>query len=109
MVIVLRLSAEGDGLDLEDPEDLRRFHVRIEGGDDPHRIADAFRSAGLGAFESAERAMVSVAKVRALAEGRAGGEWDRGFEKMLAYAETKGWYDAAAGTIQAHCEIASAD
>ena len=68
MVIVLRLDGGGDILELEEPSDLRRFHVRIEGDHGPGRIASAFASTGLGDFESAERAMVSVARVRALAE-----------------------------------------
>jgi hypothetical protein len=105
MVIVLRLDGGGDILELEDPSDLRRFHVRIEGDHGPGRIASAFASTGLGDFESAERAMVSVARVRALAESRVGAEWDGGFDAMLAYAAGKGWYDAATGRIQAHCEM----
>ncbi len=106
MVIVLRLYDDGDVLELEDPDDFRRFHVRIEGDHEQPRIAGAFVSTGLGDFESAERALVRVARVRALAEGRAGTEWGRGFDGMLAYAASKGWYDAAAGRIQAHCEMA---
>jgi hypothetical protein len=105
VVIVLSLAAAADRVDLEDPEDLRRFHVRVEGGHDPRRIGAAFESTGLGSFQSPERAMVSVAMVRALAEGRVGLEWDKQFESMLAYAAKKGWYDREAGMVQAHCEL----
>lgn len=109
MVIVLRLDGGGDVLELKDPDDLRRFHIRIEGDHDRSGIVSAFSSTGLGDFESAELAMVSVARVRALAEGRVGTEWNKGFDAMLAYAASKGWYDAAAGRIQAHCEMAPSD
>ena len=107
MVIVLRLTAGDDRVDLEDPEDLRRFHVRVEGAEDPTRIAAAFESTGLGDFQSIERAMVRVAKVRSLAQGRVSARWEDDLDGMLAYAATKGWYDTGAGTIQAHCEISS--
>ncbi len=90
---------------LEDPGDMRRFNVRIDGGADLARIAAAFQATGLGAFESLDRALVKVSAVRDLAAGQAGPEWEGGFAGMLAYAEGKGWFDREAGTIVAHCEL----
>ena len=107
MVIVLQLTVEAAAVALEDPDDMRRFHVRVEGAVDHERIAAAFRATGLGGFESTERALVNVASVRELASGRSGPDWEKRFQEMLAYAAGKGWYDEAAGTIQAHTEVAS--
>ena len=103
MVIVLDVAAAAAGL--EDPEDVRRFHVRVEGSHDEAAIGRAFEAAGLGRFESLERAHVSVALVRRLAAGRVGPDWEQAFAGMLAYAAGKGWLDEAAQTVQAHCEL----
>jgi hypothetical protein len=105
MVIVLALREDGDRLELEDPGDVRRFHVRIEGGSVAERISAAFAATGLGRFESLDKALVSVERVRGLATGRVDPGWEKDFEGMLVYAAGKGWYDAGEGTIQAHCEL----
>lgn len=105
MVVVLAAQSPAS-VALEDPEDLRRFHVRVEGTTDEAAIAGAFAATGAGRFENLDRAFVSVEKVRELAAGRVPADWEAGFEGMLGYAAGKGWYDAAAGTIQAHCEVA---
>jgi hypothetical protein len=63
-VIVLTLGSSA-GLALEEPEDFRRFHVRVE--------------------------------------GQRGSGPDRG--GLHGYAAGRGWYDEAAGTIQADCEL----
>jgi hypothetical protein len=104
MVIVLQVPSVTAGL--EDAEDVRRFHVRVEGSTDAGEIGRAFEAAGLGRFESLEKAHVSVARVRVMARGRVGPEWEQAFGGMLGYAASKGWYDEAAGTVQAHCELA---
>jgi hypothetical protein len=104
MVIVLML-APSPGLALEDPQDFGRFRVRVEGSRDPERIAAGFKETGPGEFESAERSLVRVDRVRALAAGEVAGDWDEKFSRMLGYAAGRGWYEEAAGTIQAHCEL----
>jgi len=103
---VLALGEDGDRLELEDPENVRRFHVRIEGGSATERISTGFAATGLGRFESPEKALVSVARVRLMAAGRVGPAWEKEFERMLTYAARMGWYDAGDGTIQAHSELA---
>jgi hypothetical protein len=105
MVIALDIAAQPKAA-LEDPEDVRRFNVKVTGGDDPARIAAGFVATGIGRFESLERALVRVDWVKRSAAGRVGPDWDRQFAGMLAYAAGKGWYDEAAGTIAAHTELA---
>jgi hypothetical protein len=106
MVIVLRVPVAG--ATLEDPEDVRRFHVRVEGSADVGEIGRAFEAAGLGRFESLELAHVRVDRVRELARGRVGGAWEESFAGMLGYSASKGWYDEADGSVQAHCELSPA-
>jgi hypothetical protein len=107
LVIVLDIGSS-PRCTLEDADDLRRFKVRIDGGSDLEQVAAAFQATGLGTFENLERALVKVGAVRDLAAGKVGPEWEDGFAKMLAYAEGKGWVDADAGTIAAHCEFGPA-
>ena len=105
MVIVLDVRAGTSGL-LE-PDDVRRFHVQVVGANasEVDEIARAFVKAGLGRFEKLDEAHVSVTRVREMAQGSVGPEWESAFSGMLDYAARKGWYDSAAGTIQAHCEL----
>ncbi len=46
---------------------------------------------------------VSEAWLRGETAGRPA-DWIVGFEKMLAFAKSKGWYDAATGAVRAHIE-----
>ena len=105
MVIVLDLPAATSRL--LDPEDVRSFHVQVIGArTGPYaEIAHAFETARLGRFESLDQAHISVERVREMARGKVGPQWESAFSGMLDYAARKGWYDAAGGTIQAHCEL----
>jgi hypothetical protein len=104
LVVVLNIE-KSPAAKLEDVDDMRRFHVRVDGGSDLGQVADGFRATGLGRFESMDSAQVSADAIRSLAAGNAGPGWDDAFARMIAYAETKGWFDRAAGTISAHCEL----
>ena len=105
MIIVLDVPAGTSRL-LE-PEDVKRFHVQVVGASSGQnaQIARAFEVAKLGRFESLEHAHVSVERVREMARGNVSPEWESAFSGMLEYAARKVWYDAAGGTIQAHCEL----
>lgn len=48
--------------------------------------------------------LVDVDLVRRLAGARATGSWNRDFGRMIDYAATKGWADAAANALRAHVE-----
>jgi hypothetical protein len=104
VIVVLNIEAS-PAAKLEKVDDMRRFHVRIDGGSDMGQVADGFRATGLGRFESMDKAHVSVDAIRSLAAGTAGPRWDDAFAGMITYAESKGWFDRGAGTISAHCEL----
>jgi hypothetical protein len=39
-----------------------------------------------------------------MAAGRVDAQWEAAFEKMVAYARTRGWVDETTGEIRAHCD-----
>ena len=89
---------------LEEPDDFTRFHTAARGDRDRSRLGAALTGAGAGALDG-EDALVDVAWLRAaVATGRAGPDWERGFSAMLDYAERKGWTDAARSSVRAHVE-----
>jgi hypothetical protein len=101
MIVTVDLSRDAGDVGLRDPGDCSRFHVAVQGPQDDRRLADALTAAGVGRMDGAE-ALVDVAAVRRLAEGRVGADWDSEFARMLDYAMSKGWMHGDA--IQAHVE-----
>jgi hypothetical protein len=107
MDVVIDLTATPPGVDLADPDDLGSFKVLARS---PEPDAEALGRAleGVGSLAPDGHAFVSVEAVRLLAGDRAGDpEWSGGFEKMLAYAGSKGWMNDAGDAIQAHVEWAA--
>ena len=90
---------------LEDPGNLRQFHVQVDGDVD---VDAALRGAGYGAMAEHD-ALVSVEAVRAAAAGRVDAGWPAGFEAMLEFARGKGWLSEDGTAIQAHVERAGAN
>ncbi len=93
----LRVSPEGTSL--EEPEDLKRFHVEIVAGvEDP-----AASLAGWARLEG-DHAWVDVEAVRWAAAGRVGARWDADFAGMVDYAKAKGWVSDDGTALRAHVE-----
>ena len=108
MDVVIDLNATPPGVALADPDDLGSFKVLAEAAA-PDTAALARALEGVGAMSPDGHAFISVDAVRLLAGDRAGDpEWSSGFEKMLAYAGSKGWMNEAGDAIQAHVEWAKA-
>ncbi len=96
----LRVSAEGTSL--EEPEDLKRFHVEVAPGvQDP-----AVALVGWARLDG-DHAWVDVEALRRAAAGRVGARWDADFAGMLEYAKAKGWLSEDGSAIQAHLEGAT--
>ena len=104
MVITVDLQ-QGDPapVGLKDPDDCGRFHVEVIGPRDDAALAHALVDADVGRVEDGE-AFVEIGAVRRMASGRVGASWADDFEKMLAYARSKGWLDPTETSIQAHVE-----
>ena len=104
MVIVVDLQ-QGDPapVSLKDPDDCGTFHVEVIGPRDDAALAHALVDADAGRVVD-EHVLVDVGAVRRMASGRVGESWPDDFEKMLAYARSKGWIDETGDAIQAHVE-----
>jgi hypothetical protein len=88
---------------LEEPEDCKRFHVALAGGDIAG-LGEALGTSGAGTMRSPDEAMIDVAWVRDQAAGRVPEGWEEDFAGMLGYARGKGWLDESGDKIQAHVE-----
>ena len=92
MVIVVRDSA----VTLDEPDDFKGFKVVVASGDGGGLFS-------VGRLAHRDTAWINANAVRARAGAAATPTCEDGFAAMLAYAQTKGWLDAA-GDIQAHVE-----
>jgi hypothetical protein len=89
-------------IEVQEPGDFKRLHVSVGAG------------VGSESFASLLNAVQSPLSARDTTHVEIDESWLRGqiaaehsgtpagYEDMLAYAATKGWYDAARGTITAH-------
>ncbi|HKN39493.1 MAG TPA: hypothetical protein VJ622_10795 [Acidimicrobiia bacterium] len=102
MIIDVDLTGAVPAVALVEPEDCKRFHVAVRGGDGP-ALAAALAD-GVGRLLPSGDAMIDTVAVRRMAGGRVPEGWDGDFAAMLQYAESKGWLDETGGSIQAHVE-----
>ncbi len=86
---------------LEDAGNFREFHVAIDGD---VAAAVAALNGRAAASQRNNHLWIDIAFVRELAGGRADAEWQAQFDAMLAYADSKGWIDGAAGRVEAHIQ-----
>lgn len=87
---------------LEEPEDLKKFKVTVDGSLSVEALSEALR--GIGRTAGRDVVWVHPEAIRRLAAGRVDGAWAVSFGRMIEYARTKGWVDEATGEIRAHCE-----
>ena len=105
MIIDIDLTGESPAVELVEPEDCKRFHVAVRGGDG-EALASALESEGVGRLLPSGEAMIDTAAVRRMAAGHVAAGWDDDFAAMLEYAGSNGWLDGAGTSIQAHVERA---
>ncbi|MBJ3775644.1 hypothetical protein [Acuticoccus mangrovi] len=91
-------------LTLEDPEDFRRFKVKVDAAAEPETVAAAL--APLAGLEDRDTAWVDEAALRRL--GPEGDAWQAGLSKMIAAAAPHGWVHPQTGAIRAHVEWTAA-
>ena len=103
MILDIDLTGGAPAVELLEPEDCKRFHVAVRGGDTA-AVGDVLESRDLGVLLASGDAMVATAAVRRMAQGRVAAGWDGDFAAMLEYARTKGWLDESGAMIRAHVE-----
>ena len=101
MFVKIDLALMPPVVSLEEPEDAKRFHVEVTGGNDIRLVFAALVDAAAGRLEG-EDAWITVDSVRRMARGRVGSDWDRELALMLDFARGKGWLDEEANAIRAH-------
>jgi hypothetical protein len=104
MDVVADLTSAPPGVSLAEPDDLGSFKVlALSPEPDPDGLAGALDGVGTTADDG--HAFIAIDAVRRLAGARVDDPaWSEGFEKMLAYAGSKGWIDPSGTAIQAHVE-----
>ncbi len=105
MIIDVDLTGAAAAIELAEPEDCKRFHVAVRGGD-AAALGEALTAGGVGRLLPAGEAMIDTAAVRRMAQGQVPAGWDEDFAAMLGYAQSKGWLDDTGEAIRAHVEWA---
>lgn len=105
MIIDIDLSAGTPTVQLVEPEDCKRFHVAVRGGD-LEALGAALPAQYVGRLLPSGDALIEIDAVRRLAAGQVPDGWDADFDAMVGYAKSKGWLDERGEAIQAHTEWA---
>ncbi|MDQ1074150.1 MULTISPECIES: flavin reductase family protein [Microbacterium] len=103
--MIIRIGSTGDpaGVELVEADVFDRLHVEAEEGATRAQIDDALRRARAGSFDyGVAQPVIDSGWIRHHAHDDTA--WTTSFEAMLAFAQSRGWYSAEAGTIQAHVE-----
>lgn len=101
--VLIRITGAGEAV-LEEAGDFRRFSIRFDAGARGSGPAEA--ALARLARPDEEAAWVCPEALRRLSPRGEDVEWQRGFARMVAFAETRGWVDQA-GRIRAHIEAAA--
>ena len=105
MIIDIDLTGGNPTVQLVEPEDCKRFHVGVRGGD-LEALGAVLPAQDVGRLLPSGDALIDIGAVRRLAAGRVPESWDRDFDNMVGYAKSKGWLDESGDAIQAHIEWA---
>lgn len=108
VIIEVDLTGEPGAVSLAEPQDCKRFHLAVRGGE-AESLGSALSAADVGRLLPSGEAMIDTAAVRRLASGRVPESWDDDFQQMLTYAGTKGWLNEDGTGIQAHVEWSGRD
>jgi hypothetical protein len=103
VIINIDLTEQTAGIGLLEPEDGKRFHVAVRGGD-PESLRTALSANDLGRLLPSGDVMIETSAVERLAHGQVPDGWRDEFASMLEYAKGKGWLDEHGAAIQAHVE-----
>lgn len=88
----------GEEMSLVEPDDFKSFKLRL-------RNTSELRPTLPGvAFVDDRNVLIAIDAVTHLPGSPGTDEWRAGFRKMIDYAATKGWIDAATNSIRAHVE-----
>jgi hypothetical protein len=87
---------------LQEPGDCTKLKVIVRGPRDEQRLGRAV--AGIGRADGTTAVWLRPDALRRMAAGRVDEGWDVAFDRMVAYARTRGWVDETTSEIRAHCD-----
>lgn len=94
---------------LDEPENLKAFHVLVAGGDQVEELDRLLREESVGRTDDdGTHAWISIQAVRTMAASQVSEDWEPEFERMIAYATGKGWVDDDGTHLRGHLEWAPA-
>jgi hypothetical protein len=100
----MHLHLTASGPELAEPDDCTTFSVVVDPELDTETVRALLAEYKAGTLtEDAKYVFVPPEALRALAGGRTGADWASRFEKMLAYAATKGWISEN-GDVRGHID-----
>jgi hypothetical protein len=90
-----------------DVDNLSALHLAL-GEVTDEEAAEALERAGLGRLQDAGTAFLDTAALRAAAEPRASAaDWAAQWDRMIAFARSKGWLSKDGANLQVHVESAA--
>jgi len=94
---------------LREPDDFARLALEAAAGISAEEVDRALadgRAGGRAADDGAAGdVFVDPQFIRALASDPPSPDWERGFESMLDFARSKGWWQAGTGRVRIHVEM----
>ena len=86
---------------LTEPDDCGRFHVRVPSELSVEALDAVLASAGAGHRSGPDQVAVTIAWLRSAAHD-VPPDWGDRFDKMLAFADTKGWLTDDGTAVHGH-------
>jgi hypothetical protein len=109
MYVEIDLVRPGAGAALREPDDLGSLKVVVHGPPE-RREGLAAAVADVGRVDPSGDVFLAVEALKRLAGERvATAEWLQRFDRMVAYAASRGWVDADGTALRAHCEWRDVD
>lgn len=94
---------------VREPEDFKHLSIIASSRLDVAGVLAGLRDIGLASDRAEnDHLTIDADALRAIASDAFAAdptsEWHRGFDAMLAYAESKGWYRAETGAVEVHID-----
>jgi hypothetical protein len=105
MYVQVHITEGKESLELMDEGDLSRFSVIVDPRIAGEVLGRKLAATGAGSL-SGDEVLVNVDWIRRNGKTHSA-EWHANFDRMLAYALTRGWVDPAYTAIVAHIEYSS--